>query len=69
MIVECYSMHVYCENSSQVTNEQSIDHSFNKNGFEGMIDLTGRNRTECLREAKQRGWKIRKYKAWCPGCQ
>jgi len=65
MIVECYSMHVYCENSGAVTG--NTDHYVN--GNEEMVDLTGRNRTECLREAKQRGWKIKKDKAWCPACQ
>lgn len=70
MIVEGYSMHVYCENSQTVTGERNLDHDYtNDKGFEQMIDLAGRNRTECLREAKQRGWKIRKNKAWCPGCQ
>jgi len=72
MITESYVMHIYCENSAVVTGEDMSDLAISHMcgvKYQSMIEMSGRNRTECLREAKSHGWKVRKDKALCPGCQ
>ena len=62
MIVGCYSLDLYCDNEK-----------VHKDEYPGMksIELQGRSRESCLRQARQVGWKIniQKWTCYCPQCK
>ena len=68
-IVGGYTMDLYCKNAEgacDVAGKDGVGHGYN----EFPHQFTGQNYSECVKEAKRRGWKIRPLsdQAVCPHC-
>lgn len=63
MIVDCYSMDLYCDNPQCNRRE-----SHNDLAYPFPDQYIGRNRNQCVRDAKKAGWLIRGLVAICPFC-
>ncbi len=65
MIVGCYS--VYCNNQHSESMPLYKDGTF-IGYYESPMSYTGETRAECIRAAREAGWKIHKDMHLCPLC-
>lgn len=62
MIVGCYDMHLYCDGGGD-------SYGANCPHTQGVLELTGKNERECLKQARDLGWTFKlDSKAYCAGC-
>ena len=63
MIIECYSMDVYCDMPNCVR-EKNSEYLH----IRGPDDFAGKNKTECDRQRKKHGWRKINGEDVCPEC-
>lgn len=68
MIIEGYTLHLYCENTGEPGSELYTDHVCALRGYQHFAEVGGGNRRAAWREARNQGWRIGRGKAYCPGC-
>lgn len=60
MIVECYSLHLYCDTLPKCTSDL--------NNLSMRAEIAGANKKDAWKQAKQTGWKKIRNKVYCRGC-
>ncbi len=71
MEVSCYDMHLYCDYGSDIPNTGlPYDQDSKLHGFMEMPhELTGKDRAECVRDARKMGWVFKRDgRTICPKC-
>lgn len=66
-VVGCYSMHLYCDTGGDPYGGTCPSHV---PGATQMTEFTSHTHSQCIRQAKDRGWTFNrdKTKAFCPKC-
>jgi hypothetical protein len=70
MIVGCYLLDLYCDNPDCSHRKYVLGRVDDApNPYAGThMDFAGRNKTDCLRQARQAGWGIGSRRQLCPEC-
>lgn len=71
MIIGGYTVHLYCDNEKAKHRLRQLDGAYHMSvaGVEFDYEFAGRNEAQCLRQAKNTGWRISRDKiVICPVC-
>lgn len=60
----CYSVDLYCRGCSMVH-----DHPYDPCATPSPSQFFGNTEKDCLKEAKQKGWKFKFGECWCKNCK